>query len=108
MSGCVERSLERSKLSFLFLKFKEMCTHIELVISGLKLSGNADGVVINATKLELAVWSDFLRDSLLSATEDSLSEIEIANADSEVVATLVRSLYEKEVPPLILSYIGDV
>ena len=56
---------------------------------------SADGVVIKATKLELSVWSDFFRTHLLS--EKGHDELEIAQADSETVGTLVRSLYEKEV-----------
>ena len=54
----------------------------------------ADGTVIKANRLELSVWSDHFH-RLLSSSHDG--ELKIADADPEVLGTLVRALYEKEV-----------
>ena len=50
------------------------------------------------------MWSESVRAQLLSASDAEKSEMEIAQADSEIVATLVQSLYEKEVMPLTRHY----
>lgn len=58
------------------------------------VSSLADGRAIHASRLEISVWSEYFHKMLSDLGKE---EIKVEEADPEVLESLIRAIYEREV-----------